>query len=254
MKRRARAFTLIELLVVVAIIAVLIAILLPSLGKAKDKAKRTACSANLRQLTMGCVTYAMEFNQSLPLEKGGETPSYNYAAIDSWWPTSGALFCGLGLLYNPDPTKSFGSNQITDPRVFFCPSQSDIDFSWVGNTKNNHWLDDSAGGASNGNPHMGYMYQVHHNKGTPDKPPFRKIFAFPKSMMLAVDIVDRKQSIAHGESKSSAFWNASFSDGHVDTIKSPFVAQQLNNGGDVSGGGWGLLDTLITDLENRARN
>src|SRR5437762_880621 len=104
MSRRARAFTLIELLVVVAIIAVLIAILLPSLSKAKEKAKRTACSANLRQLTIGSVTYAMEFNQALPLEKGGETPSYNYAAIDTWWATSGANFCGFGLLFNPDPT------------------------------------------------------------------------------------------------------------------------------------------------------
>jgi prepilin-type N-terminal cleavage/methylation domain-containing protein/prepilin-type processing-associated H-X9-DG protein len=62
-----RAFTLIELLVVIAIISILATILFPVFAQAREKARATSCSSNLRQLATAVLMYTQDSDESFPL-------------------------------------------------------------------------------------------------------------------------------------------------------------------------------------------
>jgi len=64
---RRRAFTLIELLVVIAIIAILAAILFPVFAKAREKARQSSCSSNIKQLTLGFLQYNQDNDEKWDL-------------------------------------------------------------------------------------------------------------------------------------------------------------------------------------------
>ncbi len=69
----ARAFSLLELLTVIAIIAVLAALVLTGLPAARERARRTACRGNLRQLHLAAALYGADHHDFVP--GAGETNS-----------------------------------------------------------------------------------------------------------------------------------------------------------------------------------
>jgi prepilin-type N-terminal cleavage/methylation domain-containing protein/prepilin-type processing-associated H-X9-DG protein len=87
--KRRTGFTLIELLVVIAIIAILAAILFPVFAQARAKARATTCVSNVKQLCLGMLMYAQDYDETFPQWKwdqcfvdGTVTPNN---AVSVWW-------------------------------------------------------------------------------------------------------------------------------------------------------------------------
>jgi len=96
-----RGFTLIELLVVIAIIAILAAILFPVFARAREKARQTSCLSNQKQIALGLIMYASDYDENLP--------GYYYCAVSGQdWP----LFMWF------DATRPYVNND----QIYKCPS------------------------------------------------------------------------------------------------------------------------------------
>ncbi len=62
------AFTLIELLVVIAIIALLAAILFPVFARARENARKSSCSSQVKQLGLGIKQYMQDYDDTFPAD------------------------------------------------------------------------------------------------------------------------------------------------------------------------------------------
>jgi prepilin-type N-terminal cleavage/methylation domain-containing protein len=123
MKQQKKAFTLIELLVVIAIIAILAAMLLPALAAAKKKAQKINCTNNLKQDGLAFRIWEGDngdkYPQAVAAGVGGAN-DYLYhqnGANSTIAPVNGAGF-------NPGMVFMVMSNELSTPKVLYCPSDS----------------------------------------------------------------------------------------------------------------------------------
>ena len=86
MKRK--GFTLIELLVVIAIIAILAAMLMPALEGAREKARTTACIANMRSIALAVAMYETDNAEAIPMS---HLTMYNCGSPCAGWKAAGPL-------------------------------------------------------------------------------------------------------------------------------------------------------------------
>ena len=106
-----RGFTLIELLVVIAIIAILAAILFPVFAKAREKARQTSCLSNVKQMILGVLQYAQDYDEMLVPGLAGAPGK------TTTWPVSrNAAFTSIAM--NMDLIYPYVNNV----QMFFCPS------------------------------------------------------------------------------------------------------------------------------------
>ena len=65
-ERKVKAFTLIELLVVIAILGILASAAMPAMNKAMENAKISKDTSNVRQILLGCRSFAADWDGAYP--------------------------------------------------------------------------------------------------------------------------------------------------------------------------------------------
>jgi len=120
-QRERAAFTLIELLVVVAILALLMSILLPSLSRARDVSKATACLSNQRQIGLAIYVYLDEWGRRILPLRPESTDDSGSAYSDLW---DKAL---LRATNSGNPPHWGGDKWGRVGTVLICPSDQRVD-------------------------------------------------------------------------------------------------------------------------------
>ena len=233
MNAKKDGFTLIELLVVISIIAVLMAILMPTLGRAREAAKRAVCSNQVKQIGTAILAYSTDYDNRMPTYN---TKSNNpYAMIHTY------------ALYRSDVTDSSGKplgmklallyegKYISDPKVFYCPSNMLDLFKYESYCTPHPWgsLPQSFNEQNGSNQwiRMGYTYLPIDPKAAKDAAGVPTVTAkifdrLDPYLPCMTDIMRKTDQLSHRRGTNGAV-NCLFKDGHVTLCNDDHVFKDV---------------------------
>lgn len=236
-------FTLVELLVVIAIIATLIGLLLPAVQSAREAARRSSCSNNVRQMALGALNYESANNRYPTSGEGKDfstgTPR-DAMNIQSFF-TQVLSFIEEGAImgkWNKDePYWGPNNSQYSTAKIgtFLCPS-------------NGITQDDFGGKASNGNFYgqTHYMPVAYTDLSATDgkrvKPTSAANRGAYKQALLTYDQSSRVSHASDGTSKTVIF----FEDAGRNSENAGKASQTLSTVWVKSVGGRALVITATT--------
>ena len=212
---RRSGFTLIELLVVISIIAVLMGILLPSLSRAREQAKRTGCSAHLKQIGLGLALYAEAAEGKLPENNDPGHPYTAYRGDKDYanHPT-GRTPMKLGWLYE--------TKIIEGPQILYCPANMIDWLKYKSYSQPAPWgslpQDYNTANGSNNWVRAGYSYYPQSRRKDAEGLPrvAQKYVDLASNRTCVTDAIWKFDSLSHVSGGRPIGLNGLFGDGHVN--------------------------------------